>query len=165
MVTDAEWPDKTPRELKKWTVMVYMVAGNDAELDAVAVKDLREMERGVGSKPDDSKDLHVVAQINRAWPDTPQRYEVRRSAHSKRVESVLCDVDVQTDNMGEGATLERFLKWAPAKFPAEHYLLVLWGHGYGLGFGRDHGDPLTLNELTAALKTFRETRAQLGTWI
>ena len=105
-------------------------------LDAVAVKDLREMERGVGSKPDDSEDLHVVAQINRAWPDTPQRYEVRRSAHSKRVESVLCDVDVQTDNMGEGATLGRFLEWARRSSPRN---ITCWSYG-GMGTAWDLGE-------------------------
>jgi hypothetical protein len=32
-------------------------------------------------------------------------------------------------------------------------MLVLWGHSYGLGFGRDHGDALTMPELARALKT------------
>ena len=39
--------------------------------------------------------------------------------------------------------------------PAKRYLLVLWGHAYGLGFGRDHKDSLTLRELSKALKPFR----------
>jgi hypothetical protein len=40
-------------------------------------------------------------------------------------------------------------------------MLVLWGHAYGLGFGRDHGDPLRLTELVKALHGFRDKRAEL----
>ena len=34
---------------------------------------------------------------------------------------------------------------------ANHYMLVLWGHTFGLGFGRDHNQPLTIRELRGAL--------------
>jgi hypothetical protein len=37
---------------------------------------------------------------------------------------------------------------------------VLWGHAYGLGFGRDHGDPLTLEELRQELAFFRDARGK-----
>jgi hypothetical protein len=35
---------------------------------------------------------------------------------------------------------------------------VLWGHAYGLGFGRDHDQALTLKDLAAALGAFRTAR-------
>ena len=52
---------------------------------------------------------------------------------------------------GNPVVLREFVGWARAKFPENHYLLVLWGHAFGLGFGRDHGDPLTMPELAKAL--------------
>jgi hypothetical protein len=54
--------------------------------------------------------------------------------------------------------LEEFLQWSIDRYDAEHFLLVLWGHSYGLGFGRDHGDPLTLQELREALRKFGPNR-------
>jgi Clostripain family len=55
---------------------------------------------------------------------------------------------------GNPAVLRDFVTWTKNNFPADHYLLVLWGHAYGLGFGRDHHDPLTIPELAWALKDF-----------
>ena len=135
-----------------WTVMVYMAAGNSSELDAVAVKDLKEMERGV------NKNVHVAVQINRDWPAVPQLYKIRPGSDAKRGVTEFAGVDTAGTNMGDKATLTRFLKWALSEFPADHYCLVLWGHSYGLGFGRDYGDPLTLEELREALHDFREER-------
>ena len=67
-----------PRDPRKWTVMVYMAANKNADLDAIAVQDLREMERGANDS------AHVVVQINRAWPDSFQRYEVRGARNGQR---------------------------------------------------------------------------------
>ena len=63
-----------PRGRRNWTVMVYMAADKNAELDAVAVQDLREMESGANDN------AYVVVQINRAWPDSFQRYEIMPSS-------------------------------------------------------------------------------------
>src|SRR5262245_22191143 len=141
--------DMKPEEPKTWTVMIYMAAGNNTDLDAIAVQDVREMERGVNG------DAHIVVQINRAWPDSFQRYHIRKSkSEPRRGISTLIGVDRDTTDMGDGETLTKFLEWAVEKFPAKHYFLVLWGHSYGLGFGRDHNDALTLRELKRALDGF-----------
>jgi hypothetical protein len=52
---------------------------------------------------------------------------------------------------GNPFVLREFVRWARAEFHAKHYLLVMWGHAFGLGFGRDHGDPLAMPELAKAL--------------
>ena len=148
---DNKWRTE-PRVRRKWTVMVYMAADKDGELDAVAVQDLREMERGA------NKNVHLVVQINRAWPDSFQRYEIRPSERQGRNHSLLIESDKDVTNMGAKETLTEFLDRAVELFPAEHYFLVLWGHAYGLGFGRDHGDKLTLKELREALDKFKEKR-------
>jgi Clostripain family len=138
---------KASKRSRKWTVLVYMAAGDSVALDANAVRDLQEMERAT---IDD--DVAVVVQINRAWPKQPQRYRVS-SAGTRLVRANIPD-----ENMGEGKTLLKFLKWAKGAYPAKKFFLILWGHAYGLGFGRDHGDGLTLSELTATLGKFQTLR-------
>ena len=94
MAKTVKKPREAKRSPKKWTVMVYMAAENSSELDAVAVEDLREMEKGVNGN------AHVAVQINRAWPAVPQRYEIL-SKRGKRGQSELVDVDRNGTNMGD----------------------------------------------------------------
>lgn len=63
------------------------------------------------------------------------------------------DVLSKAFSTGNLFVLRDFVLWARDQFPENHYLLVMWGHAFGLGFGRDHGDPLTMPELATALKT------------
>jgi hypothetical protein len=145
---------KTSARVPKWTVMVYMAAELDPELDAHAVRDLQEMERATISA-----DVRVIVQINRHWPTFPQRYKI-----SKGVATVT-DPNVRRIDSGDPATLSDFINEALQADLANDspetdrkYLLVLWGHAYGLGFGRDHGDPLLLAELRKALGDFKKAR-------
>ncbi|HWJ55132.1 MAG TPA: clostripain-related cysteine peptidase [Vicinamibacterales bacterium] len=157
----------------KWTVMVYMAAGDGADLDANAVSDLQEMERAnVG------RDINVVVQINRYWPTKPQRYRIG-DGQTTLVRADIMDGEPIADgtptkmaqpqkdgaNMGSRETLANFLQWSRHHYPADRYFLVLWGHAYGLGYGRDHGDPMTLPEIREAIHEFRqplEAQAQAG---
>jgi Clostripain family len=156
MATVAEdWCTTPEAPPKVWTVMVYVATDKSSDLDAVAVADLREMERGVK----DNDEVHVVAQINRPWPDGAQRYVIRKSkSDPPRGESVFLCADPGNTNMGNKDTLAGFLTWSVKTFPADHYCLVLWGHAYGLGFGRDHNDALKLTEIKEALKEFSSAR-------
>jgi hypothetical protein len=61
------------------------------------------------------------------------------------------DVLHKAFSTGNPIVLQEFVRWARAEFRAERYLLVVWGHAFGLGFGRDHGDPLAMPELAWAL--------------
>lgn len=142
----------------QWLIMVYMVANTDAELDVAAQRDIREMERGV------NENVHVVVQVKRTWPDVPQRFlivptpEVKGTFGNNRPEGVdrggtstLVGAVGGPTNMGTKRALTEFVTWARKTHQAEHYCLVLWGHAYGLGFGRDHGDPLDISEIAEAL--------------
>src|SRR5262245_57435029 len=99
--------------------MVYMAAENSSELDSVAVEDLKEMERGANNH------VHVVVQINRAWPAVPQRYEIQTSGPNQ-LPNEDCKQGHKLTDMGDGKTLTGFLTWAVTEFPAQHYCLVLW---------------------------------------
>jgi Clostripain family len=128
----------------KWTVMLYMAASKDPRTEQAAIHDIRELER-VGT----TDNVNVIVQIDREWPGYAERYCVRKG-FSEFCESLSEQTNLDIDS-GTSMVLREFVTWGRAKFPAKHYLLVLWGHSYGLGFGRDHGDALTLRELATAL--------------
>ena len=127
----------------KWTVMIYMAAGDDAGLDAHAVSDLQEMERAASG------------QTQRRRPDRPllaspgQRYRIDGNgaelvvgtSSRRRIQWAVAiarqgRAAARSLNMGSGATLEAFFDWVLEHHQADRYALVLWGHAYGLGFGR-----------------------------
>ena len=64
-------------------------------------------------------------------------------------------------NMGEGGTLESFLSWGVANYPAEKMCVILWDHSSGSIDGvcndENYGfDAITLSELSGALKAVSE---------
>jgi hypothetical protein len=138
-----------PPKERNWTFMVYMAAEQSRDLDSVAVRDLREMERGCR----DNDNINVVVMLDRHWPGA-QMYEVTGKG------SRLIRQFPGRTNMGDGKTLKKFLTTVAKspKYRATNYCLILWGHAFGLGFGRDHDDPLVLPELKKALTRFREVR-------
>jgi Clostripain family len=145
---------------KKWTVMVYMAAGVNAQTEEAALRDIEELQK-VGT----TDSMNVLVEIDRRWPGFPQLYRIWKDRSEQ-----LLDEDKPTGaiphnnearaekNMSTGnpAPLREFLEFSRKYAPAERYLLVLWGHSFGLGFGRDHGDALTLKELADALSTFQQ---------
>jgi hypothetical protein len=139
----SHYDPKKPSERKPWTVMLYMAASKNEKTEQAAIRDLRELEK-VGT---DDSTLNVLVQIDRNWPGYAERYCVRKSF------SEMCEGrrDEKNVNSGKPQVLRDFVAWGRSMFPADRYLLVLWGHSYGLGFGRDHGDPLTLTELAQSL--------------
>ena len=146
-------PAKSKSNEKTWTVMVFMAAADSAALDAFAVRDLREMERGINAAH-----TNVVVQMNRSWPDTPQRYEVARVAKvdPPRGDSRFIPIPSKPYEEADGPSPERdlteFVSWAKTEYSAKHYFLVLWGHAYGLGFGRSHNRSITMSGLRECLE-------------
>ncbi len=142
----------------KWLFMVYMQAGDTSNLDSLAVQDLIELQEGVqGSKdPEGKKDgrvqgnpnVVVFVQMQRKWPDLPQWYFIGPGESVDNIGAATYK-DVATPE-----SLKEFLdkgRQLGDKSGVTHYCLVLWGHNFGLGFGRDHDDALTIKELAQAL--------------
>lgn len=140
------------KDPKLWTIAVFMVG--EPEILFSMRRDLIELQ-SVGSS--DDVDV-VVAQQETAGSKTkffliPQGAENRPSKPQREGDP--------TDGPLE-ERLDKFLQFVLQEHPAKHYLLVLWGHASGLGFGqlepRSGKDLATLDELGKSLEKFRRER-------
>lgn len=127
---------------KRLTLMVYMAADND--LEKWALKNLKQMERA------GYEELNVIVLLDRSdgydetdgdWTDT-RLFEVTHDSGngsnlvSKRLNceplglSALEDTELDT---GDFTVLKEFIEFGKKTFPAEKYVLIMWGHGAGIG--------------------------------
>jgi Clostripain family len=145
----------------KWAVLVYMGADDpdDRELVLSAFKDIKEI-RDAGSSPA----VRIAVQVDlQLFP--PVRFAVEADGSVSGIERR------RESSAGQAKTLTAFLKWAEKKFDAERYLLVLWGHGVGVGFQLtlpasladvvfDADDGLEVRELAQVLSGFKKRRGR-----
>jgi Clostripain family len=107
-----------------WTVMVYMAG--DYYLNNGGFTDLKEMKK-VGS----TKDINVIAQFSRCVKKRPtKRYYFSESDPDGPLSNDVVE-DIGETNPIDPKVLEDFICWGFEKFPAKHYLVVVWGHGNG----------------------------------
>lgn len=143
IIIDAEYDDSVSKTAA-WTYIVYMSADND--LDFYGVEDLNEMEAAEFDR--DKMNLLVlfdrsnVYSADKSWSST-RLYEVRKDKNgmNKKIISkqLVCpelnledEKGTETElNMSDGKNLTALIKFAKAKYPAEHYALIIWGHGTG----------------------------------
>ncbi len=143
---------------RTWTYIVYMAADNS--LESYAIKDINEMEAGIAN----DKTVSVLALLdrhpgydstNKNWNDT-RLYEIKPDAGgmngtivSKRLECPDLDItkDGQTElDMGNRYTLAGVLDYARREYEAEHYVLIVWGHGSGWrGYAYDGSSDTSLS--------------------
>src|SRR4029453_4400230 len=130
----------------KWTVMVLMGANNlpnEVDLTPYKKADLKEM-KAVGSV---NGALNIVVQVDQRQDGGPQRFKVTKGGM----------VSVQSLPEGKGSSadpdaLEEFVRWSKEKYPADHYLLVIWGHAWRFAFARNGQDALDFTKLSNVLK-------------
>ena len=112
---------------KEWCVMVYFAA--DIDLESAAMADLKEM-KAAGS----SSQVDLLAQLNSGGSRAIRRYHLQKNTYLE--EDVVADTDDQNRerllfNVDAKQDLVGFIDWCVKRSPAEHYALVLWGHGQG----------------------------------
>lgn len=133
-----------------WLIMVYLDADdNTLELDMLI--DMQEME-AVGS----SENVHIVVQVDRfegafdGMEDftTARRYYITQDDDPYNISSPVVE-DLGEVNMGDGDTLQAFIVWAVANFPAKKTMLILSDHGIGWpgGFGDPDPDVLGAHDI------------------
>ncbi len=127
--------------------MIFMVV--DDSLAPYALADIRQIQ-AAGS----SRDVDIVVQLN--WKDAPvERYHV---LSTKLEAAAVCRMP---ENATRAELLSAFLRQTQNDFPADHYMLELWGHAYGVGFGRSDVDRMPLAEIVRVLSEFAVSREGL----
>ncbi|MDX2029121.1 MAG: clostripain-related cysteine peptidase [Blastocatellia bacterium] len=120
-----------PAEKSKWTILIYFAADND--LDEAAFKVLREIKK-VGS----NSDLNIIAQLDTRGIGRTFRFRLRDDRYTIEEDRIWQDEEINT---GDPKELTKFITWGVEKFPADHYMLVIWGHGQGWELARDDHSP------------------------
>ena len=118
-----------PAARAKWTVMVYMSGDND--LEYYVVPDIETELASIGS----SSNVQVVALADRGpgSATSPDDWKTTLLFHvSKNMSAVpqYAIADWGERNMADPQTLIEFVTWAKANYPADHYALYFWGHGW-----------------------------------
>lgn len=108
---------------KKWTLLLYIAADND--LSQEGLKDIDEL-----CEAGSSDDLYVAVEIDTQGFHGSLRYEITEPdwsgvGHRKVIERL------PEQNSGDPRTLSNFLIWGLGRYPADAYMVVIWGHGNG----------------------------------
>ncbi len=115
----------------KWTVMVFMNGDND--LEEWALGDMNELE-ALGA----STEVNFIVQIDRStdysrldgnWTGA-RRYRAEPDGDDRVVSSPVLE-DLGDVDSGDPAVIAAFAQWGIQMFPADHYALILWDHGWG----------------------------------
>ena len=145
-----------PAPQAKWTVMVYISGDNN--LEPYVVSDIETELAPTGS----SANVQVVALADRGpgydtsrgdW-QTTKLYHVTPGMIADSASAVE---DWGERNMGDKQTLIDFVTWTKSHYPADHYALYFWGHGWNWHPGyvmlddTNNGDTLDLDEMQDAL--------------
>lgn len=113
----------------KWTVMVYISGDNN--LEDYVVKDIETELAPTGS----TANVQVVALADRGpgydtsygdW-QTTKLFHVTQGMKADAASAVA---DWGEKNMGDPQTLIDFVNWSKTNYPADHYALIFWGHGW-----------------------------------
>lgn len=149
---------------KPWTVLVYMAADND--LAPYAFLNLYEMEStasdGIPSASSERTD--VVLQLDTPGPRGLRRIHVLPVGERYDDKKTLLQLTALPDGAFKSPVIEQlpegtdpardlseFLDWGARRYPAEHYLVVVWGHGQGWASAQKPG---TLPPPPASLSPF-----------
>jgi len=114
----------------KWTILVYLNAAND--LDTYGSINVNQMEQ-VATNPDvrfvvqwkQSSKVSTTSTFNGT-----RRYLVKPDQTAAIASQLIEDMGTGVD-MGIPQTLNHFIAWGKAHYPADHYAVVLWDHGNG----------------------------------
>jgi hypothetical protein len=144
-----------PAAQAKWTVMVYISGDNN--LEDYVVKDIELELAPTGS----SAAVQVVALADRGpgydtsrgdW-QTTKLYHVTQGMTADAASAIA---DWGERNMGAPQTLIDFVTWTKATYPADHYALYFWGHGWNW-----HPGYVMLDDTSADTLDYHETKAAI----
>ena len=149
-----------PPARAKWTVMVYISGDNN--LEDYVVQDIETELAPTGS----SADVQVVALADRGpgYDTSYGDWQTTEFFHvTQNMTAALSNADTGWDaahadelNMGDAQSLIDFVSWSKANYPADHYALYFWGHGWNW-----HPDYVMLDDSSADTLDYEELKAAL----
>jgi len=151
-----------PTPKAKWTVMVYISGDNN--LEDYVVQDIETELAPTGS----SANVQVVALADRGpgydtsygdW-QTTKLFHVTQGMTADGTNAVA---DWGERDMGNPQTLIDFVSWSKANYPADHYALIFWGHGWNWHPGYVMRDDTTaqLNPSDTGTLDYEEEKAAI----
>lgn len=129
------------KEKKSWTYMLYLNGDND--LYRYAKDELDEIK----NISNDEVSIVVLFDGNSS---NDSRIYIKNGIE---MEAMLNEL-----NMGNGNTLEQFVKYVMQNYPSNYYMLEIWGHGNGwMGccLDKTNNDILSLDEIKNALNDYK----------
>jgi len=143
-------PARPPR--KDWTILVFMVG--DVDLRPSIARDVLELQRA-GS----SDRVNVVVSVQPTRRSDSEWLEIQplENGRPPKAKTIGRSSAAELDDR-----LNAFLEKAGKDYPAERFLLVMWGHASGFGFGHfspgAQEDLIRLSELSTCLTSLQSTR-------
>lgn len=123
-----------PPAKAKWTVMVYISGDND--LQSYVISDIETELAPTGS----TEEIQVVALADRGPGGStgPNDWKTTEYFHVvPGMKATLANADATWDanhadelDMADPQTLIDFVSYTKATYPADHYALIFWGHGW-----------------------------------
>lgn len=135
-----------PAKKTAWTVLYYSDA--DCNLEAALMADIAEMKAGLRADADVNIILLVDRHPNSSSPYSGDATTLGSNFSDARLFRILPGSFIRIDgstqfpeitatsyyeaNMGDAATLEKFIEFGKANYPADHYALFISNHGDGV---------------------------------
>ena len=109
---------------KPWTVMVYLAADNN--LSNFGVDSLRQM------KAVTNRSINVIAEFDTGPMNPNKRYafDGDETPFGPLDENLM--EPLQPKDPTDHSNLAAFIKWGASEYPADHYFVIIWGHGAGV---------------------------------
>jgi hypothetical protein len=145
-----------PAANAEWTVMVYISGDNNLEDYVVS-----DIETELAMIPAANTEVQVVALADRGPGYDTSRGDWKQTLLYHVTTGITADEENAADdwgerNMGDPQTLVDFVTWTKANYPADHYALYFWGHGWSWHPGwvmedDTDGDTLDYHEMKTAI--------------
>src|SRR5215472_13818626 len=110
-------------EKKPWTMMVYLAADNN--LFTFGVDSLRQMKVAA------NESVNILAEFDTGPTRPAKRYFFDGKEPIGPIEHDLKQTFGPTD-AADPDNLASFIEWGARNYPADHYFVVIWGHGGGV---------------------------------
>lgn len=137
-----------------WTIMLYL---NGSDLESQGAEGTSSLQSIVDAKLPDNIHVLIYTGGTSHWYNDLVNPNANQIWLAENNDLTLLET-LDSESMGESATLAKFITYGQTNYPADHKALMMWNHGAGsiIGFGADelyNFDGLVLSEMSNAFQT------------